>query len=142
MSAKEWFDIIIGDCPLAFKEGRCKYAACGPGWEALLARAFRAIEAHLAATPELTFRLNDIKEKYGTLRLYYDGGNDTIAAIVEEAEFWSGRTCDRCGKPGLLNGQGWLQTTCPEHKPDGVPWSRKLSDWTHSGDDVEESKDS
>lgn len=127
--AKDWFDKIVEECPLAFEKGRCKYAACGPGWESLLRRCLTAIEAHLSTHKDVPFYLSDIKEKYGTLRFYYDGGDDAIEAIGEEAEFWSARTCDICGKPGVLCGQGWLQTRCPEHKPEGAPWCQKLSDW-------------
>lgn len=129
----DWFDKIVEKYPLPFQqEGRCRYAACGEGWKDLLERLIFGIHAHLHANPELPFRLNDIKEKYGTLHFYYDGGDDKIEELGEEAEFWSARTCDVCGKPGILCGQGWVQTRCPEHKPPNAPWCQKLSDWEHA----------
>lgn len=128
----DWFDRIVEKNTRCFAKPFCKWAACGPGWQLLLYRAFESIEAHLAANPEVLFMLTDIKEKYGTLRFYYHGGDDKIEAIVEEAEFWSARTCDMCGNPGILSGRGWLQTRCPEHKPEGAPWCQKLTDWEHS----------
>ena len=41
-----------------------------------------------------------VKEKYGTLRFYYNGGNEFISGLVSMAEGMSGRTCENCGAPG------------------------------------------
>lgn len=57
-----------------------------------------------------------VKEKFGTLRFYYDGGDDVIAGMVSVAESMSGVTCEECGNPGTQNGTGWIRTTCQEHK--------------------------
>ena len=118
--------------PLCYKNGGYEARCCGKGWDLLLDRCLAAIEAELAAKPELQegFYINDIKEKFGTLRFYFNGGNDVIEAVVAEAEFWSARTCESCGNPGILVSAGhWVSTRCPEcKKPDEV-WTRKLSDW-------------
>lgn len=128
---KDWFEKLVKDYPLPFANSRCKYMACGPGWEVLLRRLIVAIHMHLQAKPKIAknFAINDIKEKFGSLRFYYDGGDAHIEKLVEEAEFWSARTCDVCGQPGILAGQHWLQTVCPEHKKTQDPWSRELSNW-------------
>jgi len=60
-----------------------------------------------------------VKEKFGGLRFYYSGGNDTIYGMVSMAESWAANTCETCGKPGKLRGGGWLYTACDEHtKPE------------------------
>jgi hypothetical protein len=60
-----------------------------------------------------------IKEKFGTLCFYYNGGNDYISGLVTMAEEFSNRTCENCGNPGKRRGNGWLYTACDFHtKPE------------------------
>lgn len=55
-----------------------------------------------------------VKEKFGTLRFYYDGGDDLIDGMVRMAEGMSSVTCEYCGNPGKTNKRGWIRTIC-EH---------------------------
>lgn len=57
-----------------------------------------------------------VKEKFGTLRFYYRGGDDYIDGLVSMAESMSGVTCEECGKPGSTGGKGWISTRCEEHR--------------------------
>jgi hypothetical protein len=59
--------------------------------------------------------VTQVKEKFGTLRFYYDGGDDVIDGMVRLAEGMSGCTCEECGKPGSQRGGGWIVTLCDEH---------------------------
>lgn len=62
-----------------------------------------------------------VKEKFGGLRFYHSGGDDTIYGMVSMAESWAANTCEICGKPGKLRGGGWLYTACDEHtKPEDL----------------------
>lgn len=63
--------------------------------------------------PQVT--LNQVKEKYATLRVYYSGGDDVIGGMVRMAESMSGVTCEECGAPGQVVGEGWLTTLCEQH---------------------------
>ena len=63
--------------------------------------------------PQVT--LDQVKEKFGTLRFYYSGGDDYISGLVSMAESISGITCETCGKPGTSTGGGWIKTACVEH---------------------------
>jgi hypothetical protein len=63
--------------------------------------------------PQVT--LDQVKEKFGTLRFYYSGGDDYISGLVSMAESMSGVTCETCGKPGTSTGGGWIKTVCVEH---------------------------
>ena len=63
--------------------------------------------------PQVT--LDQVKEKFGTLRFYYQGGDDTISGMVRMAESMSGVTCEECGKPGTQTSGGWIKTVCVEH---------------------------
>ena len=57
-----------------------------------------------------------VKEKFGTLRFYYEGGDDVVAGMVRMAESMSEVTCEECGNSGTQEGAGWIRTTCQEHK--------------------------
>lgn len=59
-----------------------------------------------------------IKEKLGSLRFYYNGGDEYIRGVVDLAENMSYRLCEVCGAPGERNKEGWLKTLCKEHKND------------------------
>jgi hypothetical protein len=59
---------------------------------------------------------DQVKEKFGTLRFYYSGGDNNIDGMVRMAESMSGVTCEECGDPGSANGPGWIRTLCVKHK--------------------------
>jgi hypothetical protein len=63
--------------------------------------------------PQVT--LDQVKEKFGTLRFYYSGGDDYISGLVSMAESMSGVTCEDCGNPGTQTSGGWIKTVCKEH---------------------------
>ncbi len=56
-----------------------------------------------------------VKEKFGGLRFYIDGGDDWVYGAISMAEAMSYRTCEVCGGPGKTRGTGWIRTTCDEH---------------------------
>lgn len=59
------------------------------------------------------FRFDQVKEKYGSLRLYHNGNKD-IDKITNEAEILSCHTCQECGKIGKQIGDYWIYTMCKE----------------------------
>jgi hypothetical protein len=58
---------------------------------------------------------SQIKEKFGGLRFYINGGNETIRGMIIMAESMSFRTCEVCGKPGYIRKYSWIKTHCNEH---------------------------
>lgn len=56
-----------------------------------------------------------IKEKFGGLRFYYEGGDDHIGGMVTMAESWASVTCEQCGAPGEIRHGGWIKTLCDKH---------------------------
>lgn len=60
--------------------------------------------------------VTQIKEKFGGLRFYYDGGDDRVHGMVSMAESWADKTCETCGAPGTSGGKGWIKTLCPTHR--------------------------
>lgn len=109
--------------------------AVGKGWWPILQALCSQIDAHtkwrnntrkalLKDNPykqkipkEVTpVKVAQIKEKFGGLRFYYDGGDDTIDGMVRMAEVWASCSCEECGKPGKSRDGGWIKTLCDEHE--------------------------
>lgn len=59
--------------------------------------------------------IDQIKEKFGTMRFYVEADDPIIDGIIRHAEFISSRTCEVTGNPGkLCNNGGWYKTLSPE----------------------------
>jgi hypothetical protein len=56
-----------------------------------------------------------VKEKFGELRFYTNGGGENHYKIISKYENMSVKTCEVCGKPGEQRGGGWITTLCDEH---------------------------
>ena len=67
--------------------------------------------------PELIeqVEVTQIKEKFGTLRFYYVGGDDYIRGLEAMADSMSAAICEDCGKPGKIRSGGWVRTLCEDH---------------------------
>jgi len=61
--------------------------------------------------PNTGFAVQQVKEKFGTLK-YYCGGNDRINNFVNMAERLSAVTCEYCGNYGKPRSGGWIRTLC------------------------------
>jgi len=59
---------------------------------------------------------SQVKEKFGTLRFYYSGGDDYVSGVIRFAESMSCVTCEVCGAPGETSGRSWLRTLCETHR--------------------------
>lgn len=60
--------------------------------------------------------VDQVKEKFGTLRFYYTGGDDVIDGMVRMAEAMTGVTCEQCGAPAVTRSGGWVRTLCETHE--------------------------
>lgn len=61
-------------------------------------------------------QVTQVKEKFGGLRFYINGGSDEIYNKITEAEKLSHETCELCGKKGELRTKiRWFTTLCDEH---------------------------
>lgn len=56
-----------------------------------------------------------IKEKFGGLRFYYEGGDDKIQGMVRMAEAWADAVCEDCGTPATKKTTGWIRNVCDKH---------------------------
>mgnify|MGYP000715159612 CR=1 FL=1 len=71
---------------------------------------------HQDVTPPTQVRVRQIKEKFGGLRFYYDGGDDYVSGVVSMAESWAGKSCETCGSLGTRRDGGWIRTLCDTHE--------------------------
>ena len=70
-----------------------------------------------AITPKVHWiQIQQIKEKFGGLRFYYQGGDEYVSGLVAMAETWAGHTCERCGDKGERRSGGWVRTLCDKHE--------------------------
>ena len=92
--------------------------AVGKGWWPIIESLCSNIHSHIiwkkGTCPQVA--VMQIKEKFGGLRFYYDGGDDTIRGMVSMAETWASHTCETCGVPGNSREGGWIKTLCNTHE--------------------------
>lgn len=108
---------------------------CGLGWYEILSNVCWMIKQHerniegyrkylekndpekLASIPEyFPVKFDQVKEKYGGLRLYFSGGDDYVEGLVSMAEAISYYTCEVCGNKGEANKGGWIRVRCEAHR--------------------------
>jgi hypothetical protein len=100
----------------------------GNGWHKILSSLCwmikqheENIEARKKYNPDNTtlieyfpVKFDQIKEKYGGLRVYFSGGDDYVEGLVSMAESFSYQICEVCGNKGEPNKGGWISTLCKE----------------------------
>lgn len=105
---------------------------CGAGWYDLLDDLCTKIEKELKKIKndkeEYPFQIDQVKEKFGTLRFYVSSATDRIYEFIDEAENKSETTCEVCGEPGkTLCIRRWLTTLCPKHAAKGLDkWKKSI----------------
>lgn len=92
---------------------------CGDGWNQLIADFH-----HAAKKIDPDYRLCQVKEKFGGLRIYYDAvsGSTEIALrnLAQIAERKSYSICEVTGASGcLMRKQGLFKTLSPEYSAEG-----------------------
>lgn len=82
----------------------------GPGWRNL-------VECTVNTVHELGGEIQQVKEKFGALRIYtFGGAQEQIQDVVMKAETASQSICEECGASGKpVDIGGWLKTLCEEH---------------------------
>ena len=82
-----------------------------PWTEEEVAKLKEAYDTELERLPVI----QQVKEKFGTLRFYVHKTTDANRALIDMAEHMSGVTCEDCGNRGIRRGGGWIKTLCNEH---------------------------
>ena len=58
------------------------------------------------------WRITDIKEKFGTFRLYCNYGSIELYNIINKYEELSWHTCIKCGKTATQTSKDWISPYC------------------------------
>ena len=86
------------------------------GWWDIGVRMFREIKQYLLehggqkALDE--FRIDQLKEKFGSIRCYFHPDDDGVQDIINKYEQESADTCCECGKPATRISKGWICPYC------------------------------
>ena len=121
-------DDLQSDYPGVFDAA--KYVDVGIGWLGLIRDFVREALPH---DPSLA--VFEVKEKWGTMRIWSDTPVLAARLAKGKAETKSGMTCEVCGAEGWLRRpppgrMAWWRTLCPEHaSPDQAEWGQQAR-WT------------
>ncbi|ARO57097.1 hypothetical protein B2G69_24980 [Methylorubrum zatmanii] len=87
---------------------------CGGGWRWLWEAAAEVLQERGVPAG---FRTTQAKEKFGSIRWYYDCSDDYeyTQSLVDSVEHLSAFICEECGRPGRIRQGGWLRCLCQEH---------------------------
>lgn len=121
-----WRDRLVARYPAIFDASpsyRSGYPEVEDGWRGLIETAVDRLAEILRDRPGTSLIIDQIKEKFGTLRVYSHGSylSDTETRaradlVVRLAEARSACTCEICGSEGrLYKSRGWFATACEEH---------------------------
>jgi len=138
-----WCDIVDILCGLLSHDvetakRRLKYAMENPN--ARFVQPITELEEAVNKAQRELPTLVQVKEKFGTMRFYVDGGTPVMHNYIEFAEAMTSRTCEVCGDRGKSRTGGWIRVLCDKHsreqdekdsengRPYAQPKSIKLSD--------------
>ena len=81
-----------------------------------LSKLSKKINPEYIKLNNLGLEITQIKEKFGGLRFYYQGGDSNIDGMVTLAEDLSYSTCELCGstKNVSQSNNGWIYTRCED----------------------------
>lgn len=97
---------------------------CSDGWSDLIEGTLSFVQLYSEVT-NAEVRISQVKEKFGQLRIYQYGGDESVRTALEITELVSGKVCEYCGRAGeITNIEGWLQVRCTEHV--GRPQANKI----------------
>lgn len=93
---------------------------CDDGWFDLIWKLCENIEIEIKTITipnndkYVSFKVIQVKEKFGGLRFYTNWGNEQIHKFIDKAENESYDICEVCGKPGRVREDSWVKTLCDE----------------------------
>jgi len=97
---------------------------CGDGWFRIILWLSRYLDMYVVQQNEYSQKYpqqyqpvkpivaRQVKQKFGTLRFYYEGGDEHTRSIISFVEFISGYICETTGKEENVgyNRKGFIQT--------------------------------
>jgi hypothetical protein len=115
------FPLCFGDVNKPLTQSLMGFGCeCNDGWYQIIHDACQKAEPLIKkwlkdnpnADRDWMPRFSQIKEKFGGLRLYFTTYPPGFDKIERDAEKKSITTCETCGTPGKIRGQGWYYCSC------------------------------
>ena len=95
--------------------GKNFYFECDDGWYELIFNLCEKIQQECDTSGCEQVKAAQVKEKFGSLRFYYSGGNDNVFNLTLDANKQSTTICEVTGNSGELHvKKGWYKTLCNE----------------------------
>lgn len=88
------------------------------GWVNLTMTLERTLEDIKKENPEFEFDVGQLKEKFGSIRMYYTTSNlteeqkDRVDEAVDQMERTSECICSKCGAIAVVRSKGWIMPYC------------------------------
>lgn len=106
---------LLTDYPTLFSSTRF-YFGVGDGWYPLINALCACIENDIKYNRMPEVEVMQVKEKFGGLRFYVNGGDDRTLAYISMAEAVSFTMCEVCGDTRDIHyTSGWIKTLCKKH---------------------------
>jgi hypothetical protein len=90
----------------------------GDGWYFIIDNLCRCIQNHVEwkrkTNPDFYVKAVQVKEKFGTLRFYIEGGDEEVYGMIKMAEAMSRNTCEITGDIGSGTTPPMWATRSPE----------------------------
>ncbi|MBE3137684.1 MAG: hypothetical protein IMZ43_09905 [Thermoplasmata archaeon] len=91
----------------------CWLFECGDGWVGIIDTLCKLIQEYVRDHKAYQVEAVQVKEKYGGLRFYINGGDAYVDGLITFAERLSYMTCEQCGSTeGVTQTKGWVYTLC------------------------------
>lgn len=113
------YDLLFNRARARGKDSLIKFMSKGgkvQPWHITEAEESLANSPRPVTDPIKHIHVEQIKEKFGGLRFYYQGGDEEIHGMVSMAEIWAGNVCEECGERGTRRSGGWVRTLCDVHE--------------------------
>lgn len=124
---KDWYS----DNLTALNAKMCEADLLPDGWTKTFIKEMKSELAKVLGDYVYDFVVFQIKEKYGTMRVYWSWSDrkytsselvdlaeisETVESIINKYENISEKTCAVCGKPATKMTTGWVWPVCDKHE--------------------------
>lgn len=93
---------------------QCFDFSTGPGWDSILDELCQKLQ-EISDTHGEQITVNQVKEKFGSLRFYVNNSISAQDKLIDAAETACDQTCEVCGEPGSARNTSWIKTLCDQH---------------------------
>lgn len=108
----------------------------GDGWYDLIDSLCDYISFQVKHNRVPPVYFEQIKEKFGGLRVYALGGDEGVQGAISLASLMSEKTCEDCGVPATVRTSGWIRNLCTSCHEKDVERMKRPTKYAGSDDEV------